>query len=362
MQSKDYKKILVFRVGHLGDTIISLPAFWSIREAFPESHISFLSNADPKNKEYVASTAVLPAKGLFDEVIAYENSTGLFGKLGSYSKLFLKLRKSNFDAVFYLMPRLREPEAIKRDIRFFGKCGIKIIEGADFLSENTLSFDSKRPLSETENEGEFLLRSLSQSGIPSSSRGCDLGLTDREKMVASNWVKVNCPENTKLLAVAPGTKWASKKWPEKNFEEVIGELKKEFGVFPVFFGGPEDKQLAEKMRSRVGIGAIAAGELNVRTGTAALRHFDLYLGNDTGTMHMAAAAGIRCVAVFAAIDFPGRWYPMGQGHRVFREAVECEGCHTPDCFNNALCLDQISKYDVLEACREILSDNDRGSK
>ena len=357
MEESNIKKILVFRVGHLGDTIISLRAFWSIRESFPKAHIALLSNADPKNKEYVASTAVLPPEGLFDEVIAYENAAGLLGKVGSYSKLFLKLRSIGFDSLFYLMPRLRDADAIKRDVGFFRKCGIREIHGADYLERNALSFDKTRPLPSVEKEGNFLLELLEDSGIKPGKTGCDLGLTEREKVVAENWISVNCPSDSKLVAVAPGTKWASKKWPERSFEEILKTLRKEFGTFPVFFGGPEDRPVAERMRSRVGVGAVAAGELNVRVGTAAMENFSLYLGNDTGTMHMAAAAGVRCVAVFAAIDFPGRWYPLGEGHRVFRESVECEGCHTPDCFNEHLCLMNINPEYVLDACREVLANN-----
>ncbi len=85
-----------------------------------------------------------------------------------------------------------------------------------------------------------------------------------------------------------------------------------------------------------------------------MKHAALYLGNDTGTMHMAAAAGVRCVAVFAAIDFPGRWYPFGDENKIFRVAVECEGCHTPDCFNKHQCLEMISVDEVFEACAAIL--------
>src|SRR5207244_13352223 len=52
----------------------------------------------------------------------------------------------------------------------------------------------------------------------------------------------------------------------------------------------------------------------------------LYLGNDTGTMHLAAAVGTRCIAIFSARDHPGKWYPYGQGHVVIRKRVTCEGC------------------------------------
>ncbi len=141
---------------------------------------------------------------------------------------------------------------------------------------------------------------------------------------------------------------------KKDFVEVIQKLIKKYDVFPVIFGGREDFETGQKILANLKTGANAAGKLNIREGSAALGHCKLYLGNDTGTMHMAAAVGVPCVALFAAIDFPGRWYPFGENNKIFRNAVECEGCHTPDCFNDHKCLKMISAAKVFEACCGIL--------
>ena len=69
---------------------------------------------------------------------------------------------------------------------------------------------------------------------------------------------------------------------------------------------------------------------------AALERCAFYLGNDTGTMHMAVAAGIPCVAVFSSRDFPGNWYPYGNGHVVFRTPIKCEGCFLEKCIENEM--------------------------
>jgi ADP-heptose:LPS heptosyltransferase len=80
----------------------------------------------------------------------------------------------------------------------------------------------------------------------------------------------------------------------------------------------------------------------------------LYLGNDTGTMHLAASVGTPCVAIFSALDLIGRWHPFGTENEVFRRSVECEGCFSPTCFNKNKCLDLISAGEVYEACVRIL--------
>jgi heptosyltransferase III len=88
-----------------------------------------------------------------------------------------------------------------------------------------------------------------------------------------------------------------------------------------------------------------------------MKHCELFIGNDTGTMHMAAAVGLPCVAIFSSRERPGLWYPPGEGHRVFRSAIDCEGCGLVECIElGNECLKRISVEEVLSACREMLRD------
>jgi ADP-heptose:LPS heptosyltransferase len=80
----------------------------------------------------------------------------------------------------------------------------------------------------------------------------------------------------------------------------------------------------------------------------------MYLGADTGTMHLAAAVGKPCAGVFAATDYDGRWTPFGHSHKIFRERVECEVCFAPKCFNQRKCLNLITPEAVFAGCAEIL--------
>jgi len=112
---------------------------------------------------------------------------------------------------------------------------------------------------------------------------------------------------------------------------------------------------------RWGSGYNAAGALGIRSSLAAMKHCELFIGNDTGTMHMAAAVGLPCVAIFSSRERPGLWYPLGEGHRVFRSAIDCEGCGLVECLElGNECLKRISVEEVLSACRELLAHNVRG--
>ena len=83
----NYKNILVMRIGHLGDTLVALPAFWVLRKAFPDAKITLLSNSDKKNPNYLAPRSILPASGIFDEFIDYPtNVSQIESVLGAFTR------------------------------------------------------------------------------------------------------------------------------------------------------------------------------------------------------------------------------------------------------------------------------------
>ena len=104
-----------------------------------------------------------------------------------------------------------------------------------------------------------------------------------------------------------------------------------------------------------GTGFSAAGELSVRESAALMEGAQFYLGNDTGAMHLAAAMGRPCVAVFSARDWPGRWHPYGEGHKVLRFDVSCSGCMLKICDRELQCLKGIQVDQVYQACEGILA-------
>ena len=130
-------------------------------------------------------------------------------------------------------------------------------------------------------------------------------------------------------------------------------------LFLFFFGGNDEVEVGDRLIKLLGKGANAAGQLNIRNAAAALERCRVFLGNDTGTTHLAASVKTPCVAIFAAIDWAGRWYPFGELNTVFREIVECEACHSPICFNDNKCLKLIEPEKVVQACFETWEISDK---
>lgn len=351
------RRILVHRIGHLGDTVIALPAFWAIREHFPQAHIALLSNAfEGSNRVLVKS--VLPATGLFDQWLTYltgDDRTPVRG----FFKLLRQLRRERFDTLVYLAPRQRTPRQVGRDLLFFRAAGIRHFIGHRGFTPHPPRAEGQ-PLPMLEHEADHLLSRLDRSGIPvppPHRRRVDLRLTPDEIGRARSWLSAMCGEayEGRLVAICPGSKWPSKIWPEERFAEVGRRLLKEEGLFPVVFGGAEDRERGERLIASWGSGANAAGSLNVRDAAAALSFCHLYVGNDTGTMHMAAAVGTPCVVTLSAQDWPGRWYPYGEGHIVLRRTVVSEGCMLRVCDRDLECLKLIETEEVLRACRTVLN-------
>ena len=349
-------RILVFRIGHLGDTIVALPAFWALRDAFPNSPITLLSNSDIKNPSYVSARNVLPETGLFDEWLSYPSgSQGIAARLSRF-KLLLEVRRRKYDALFYLMTRNRTGTQIDRDLKFFRLAGIQKFFCIEHIRKNLLESPIPKPVPEIESEAEFLANCLRSEDVEVDENKTDLALTEEERSLAEEWMirsgVIN--DGRMLIAVAPGSKWESKVWPTERFEKVISQLIVDFGIFPVVIGGSEDREIGRKLIDSWRTGANAAGELSVRQSAALLERCTLYLGNDSGVMHLAAAVGTPCVAVFAAVDWVNRWKPFGKHNRIFRERVECEGCHSPTCFNSKKCLELVTADQVYEACRNTI--------
>jgi len=163
-------------------------------------------------------------------------------------------------------------------------------------------------------------------------------------------------ESKPWIGVGPASKMPAKRWELNRFAQVVRRLIEQFDVCPIVFGGPEDAKVAQDLLNSWGRGYNAAGELSVRGSASALGKCALFLGNDSGTMHLAAAAGTPCVAIFSSRDWPGAWYPYGVEQRVFRSEIECEGCYLVECVERQNeCLRRISSDDVLSACTELLS-------
>lgn len=348
------RKILILKSGLLGDTLVALPALNCLREAFPQAKIIYVWQRY-NNSNFVTPVEILDGSGLVDEFRCYPLSKSVTKSFWNYLRLWLFCTLRDIDVGIVLEPPYWS--AVRK--KFFRLCGIEEIVGPNG-DVPTIVRDKEGFLTEAENITDQLLGLLQVLGVdlPEVGEGrFDLHLSDDEKQNAQTYLDSNQISAKPLIAVAPCSNMSSKCWPRDNYLRVVSDLITRFDVTPMVFGAAQDYAVGQSLIEFWGRGVNAAGALSVREGVAVLSHCLLYLGNDTGTMHMAVAAGIKCVAIFSSIDMPGRWYPYGKGHVVFRKQVNCEGCLKRDCNSPTIrCIDMVACPEVFDACCSIIQE------
>jgi len=161
----DFTNLLIFRVGNLGDTVVALPALWTLRTRFPKAKLTLLSNTDRRNRNYLSARDVLPPTGLIDAWIDYPTNAGRMASISSFVALRSAIFRRKFDAVIYLMPRIRSERQIYRDRVFFRFCGIQKILGVDYFGRQRLSAVIPIPTPTVQPEAAFLLELLKSEGL-----------------------------------------------------------------------------------------------------------------------------------------------------------------------------------------------------
>ena len=338
---KKEKEIFIFRIGNLGDSIVSIPALLTIKNRHPNSKFTLITESYP-NKKYVDSWSVLKHLGIFSRVRKYEK------KILNIFSLILFLR-SHRKAFFYYLAPHRDLKVIKRDKFFFTRlCGIKNIIGFDNLVDPESYIDKFGNFPRQEKESNQLLRLINYSSEnkyilkrpyfkPSKK--------DFEKV--KKIIKVD-KNKFNFLALGPGSNMISKKWPISRYAELIKRIiDYEKKIYILLFGGKEDILDAEDLTLKTDGSRVTSlcGKTNIIESAAALSLCEFYLGNDTGVMHLASAMGLDCISIFSSRANPGRWEPFGDKNIIHRKDGSHFGCELTDC---KICQKELEKITVDE--------------
>lgn len=349
-------RMLVFRIGQLGDTVVALPALWVLRRQFPQAHLTLLCDRHP-GKRHVLASELLAGAGVLDGFESYVVDDSFAGRLLRPVRmlaLVARLRRGGYDTLAYLAPSTRRPAEVARDRKIFAAAGLRHYLGMEGFTPLPRKIPGQ-PLGPTAAESDLLLARLAADGLPVPGPGqgsLELGVGAAEVQQVGAWLHgLPSDGGRRWVGVGPGSKMPAKRWPEERFQTVLNRLIASHDIWPVVFGGPEDRAVGDRLIAAAGRGYSAAGELTLRGSVAALQRCALYVGNDTGTMHLAAAARVPCVALFSSREWPGMWFPYGVPQTVLRTPIECEGCALTDCVERRQeCLMRIQSESVFEGC------------
>jgi heptosyltransferase III len=344
----------------LGDTLVSLPAMRAIRNAYLHHDLILLTDQHP-GKGFVSSWEVLKATRLFAKVLFYTPpSDRLVGWLSIFD-LARQIRQCRPEALFCL----RDPHwnhALRDRFFFQVLCGIPNCYGvAPQMYQVFGRRDPSGKLIRYPREADFLLEVVSGAGISVPAPGTAevaLLLSHKERSrIDLLWGEKDISDEALVIGIGPGSKMPAKRWPLERFIEVGKWILDSFRECRLLiFGGPEDRDYGQAIRQALGEQVVnVAGDLTVLESTEALRRCRVYVGNDTGTMHLAAAAGTSCVVIFSARDHPGRWDPYVPDHVILRAEPPCAGCLLEVCIEQEMrCLKDIGVQAVIEAIQHII--------
>jgi len=342
MDPTKVKRVLIYRLGSLGDTVVVLPALHLVARTFPNARRLMLTNV-PVHAKAPAASAIIGDSGLVDGYLSYPVGTR---SVKTLAQLWLQIRRFRPQVLVYLT-KPRGEKAVLRDQRFFKACGIRKIVGLPLGDRAT-----NLQLTETlwESEAARLARCIGELGLIDLNdlSGWDLRLTPEEIKRAET--ALQGMGGRPIIACGPGTKVQAKDWGTESWCSLMAKLTSKFPEHGlVLVGAKEDREVSERLAAKWrGKAVNLCGELAPRETAAVLRRAELFLGPDSGPMHFAAAAGVPCVIAFAARTKPGIWFPQGKGHRVLYRNVDCAGCNLETCIEQKKkCLTSISVDDML---------------
>jgi heptosyltransferase III len=326
------QKILIYRLGSLGDTIIALPCFHKIREVYPDAEITLLTNRPVQSKAAPAE-AVLGNDYFFNTVIDYpigaRHPSVLFN-------LIKEIRRNKINTVINLTAPRSKSAAI-RDRWFFKLAGVKQLIGFPSHSDYQINTDPTSGL--TEWEARRLAKRITELGpLPLEQENFwDLKLTTDECTLANE--KLNEIKTDNIVAINTGTKVQVNDWGAENWIELLKQLAPTLNNWQlVIVGANEDSAFAEKcLEAWNNKGINLCGQTSPRVSAAVLKQAKVFIGHDSGPMHLAACVGTPCVGIFSARNLPGQWFPRGNNNRIIYRKTDCAGCKL------SLCLEQQKK-------------------
>lgn len=259
-----------------------------------------------------------------------------------------------------LLVHLTEPRGLKRALiewLFFKLCGVGRIIGLTMSSGlRNYKWDSERNCYEY--EAARLGRSLSQiGGIHLEDRtNWDLQLSEDERLEART-VLGPALSGEGLIVCGVGTAVETKDWGSHNWLALTRSLSDRAGGLGLaMVGAGEDFARAELARREwAGPSVNLCGKLTVRLSSAVMECGSVYVGHDSGPMHLAAAAGIPCVSIFSARIKAGIWFPYGAQHQILYHDVACSNCGLDTCHQyQKRCITSITVHEVTHAIEEVL--------
>ncbi|MCL2888066.1 MAG: lipopolysaccharide heptosyltransferase II [Elusimicrobia bacterium] len=345
-ESKKIEKIGIFQTSFIGDSVLTTPLVAKTAKMFPDAKIIVITRPETesifKHMPEVSEVILNRKKGL--------------KKITDVFRTAAEIKKRNIDIL--LVPHRSFRSALTAYLSGVPiRIGFSSSEGK-FLYTKTVPFswmihDAERNLNLLSGivKEKFQAEELNLKSIPTPDENVARLLKDYNL------------EGKILIGVHPGSAWPTKCWPEDKYAELLKRVQKELGLACVIVGGGKDADLGERIRHASGGDTTdLAGKTSLTDLMALMRHFKLFITNDSGPMHIATAFGVPTLAIFGPTTKELGFFPYGKGHRVIEvKGLECRPCalhggkKCPQ--GHFKCMNDITVEEVFKNAKEMLQEN-----
>ena len=340
----NYKKIIIHRVGSIGDTVVSLPAIFSLKEKFPDSKIFILFCNDHLSFNSIKKLTSSYIDGYYEYSLKNR-------KINNIIKILKEIRKEKFDLWLSLPQDLSNIRQELRNILFASISSSKSIFGfrvnidKKIIKHNKLDFH--------ENEKIRLLNIVQELFSLKLLKKLPLKqyIDIRNINFSNNYFKSKNILNSKLLIICIGSNRSPNKWNYVNYQFIIKKWLLNKGSV-VLLGGNNELDYSKKISEGI-ISPLFnnfVGQCDIYDSTLFLSKAYLVLGNDTGMMHIADLLNLNIISIFSTRDFKGKWYPTNSSSDVFRPNIVCSCFLKNECSNR--CIDLNKKEKVWELIKK----------
>jgi heptosyltransferase-2 len=304
--------ILVIQTAFIGDAILTLPLIQKLKQHYPKSSIDVV--VVPKTAEIFSNHPAITG------IIPYDKH-GTDKGIAKFWKLRKKLKSKTYDLIIVPHRSIRSAALAKLlkpkiSIGFNRSAGRRFF--TDIAQYNPSAHEIERnlsllnPLGTSDNQFELPVLYPTQQDV----KAVDIVLADF------------LLDKGKMVAVAPGTIWNTKRWPKEKFTAVCKQISSE-GVNVLLVGSREDEELCREICEKTQTNKVvnAAGKLSLLQSAELIRRCIVLISNDSAPMHLAVAVGTPVVAIFGATVPEFGFAPRGPHDIVIEtKGLKCRPC------------------------------------
>jgi lipopolysaccharide heptosyltransferase I len=353
-----HKRVLIVKPSSMGDVVHTLPVVHAIKRLHPSCHVGWIVqrtfqgiiDADPAVDEVIPIFIPSTSDPHAGRRALWKATKAVAGTLVALRKRF---KANPYDLVLDLHASFRSglialtnPGGVR-----IGLADAKELNA--WFQHQLVIPDPDKPHAVDKNlqfvthlgcdpePGDFVIRTSEESGNAVRAFLSEAGISDQDRLVYAN----------------PATRWETKYWTVQGWAALADLLISRAGIKVVFSGGPQDEAYIRQIVDKMSEPAVsAAGRLTLSEAIVLIGAADVYVGVDSGPMHIAAFAGTPVVALFGPTD-PAKVGPYGQGHRVVQNPdVDCLACRKRSC-DDRRCLEGIGPEQVFEETLSIIRGN-----